>query len=58
MYLIDEDDRLIVRLAELWREGVLPEPGGALAQPVATAASIRIVLTAWLQLEQARFKKE
>lgn len=58
MYLIDEDDLLIIRLAAQWREGVLPEAGGALAQPAATGASIRIVLTAWDALSEARRKRK
>lgn len=57
-YLIDDDDRAIVQLAAQWREGVLPEAGGQLDQAAVTVASIRIVLTAWAQLEEAKRRKK
>lgn len=57
-YLVDEEDMAIVRLARLWREGVLPEAGGVQDQAALTVASIEIVLTAWAKLETARHRKK
>lgn len=56
-YLVDDEVALIVRLARLWRDGVLPEDGGALAQSAWTVAAIMIVLKAWGDLQAARDRK-
>ena len=57
LYLIDEDVAHVVRLAGMWREGVLPDAGGMHAQSAWLAAAIQIVLRAWDQLQEARLKK-
>lgn len=57
-YLMDSDDLAVIALASQFREGVLPETGGTLEQSALTMASIRVVLGAWSDLENARRKKE
>lgn len=47
----------VVRLAEAWREGVLPDSGGLNDQSAWTTAAVRIVLGAWSCLEADRIKK-
>jgi hypothetical protein len=56
-YLVDDETALIVRLAKLWRDGVMPEDGGPLAQSAWTVAAITIVLKAWADLQAARDRK-
>jgi len=56
-YLVDDEAALIVRLARLWRDGVLPEEGGTLAQSAWTVAAIMIVLKAWADMQAARDRK-
>lgn len=48
----------MVRLAQQWREGVLPGPGGVQDQAALTVAAIDVVLTAWAKLEAARDQKQ
>lgn len=56
-YLVDDEIALIVRLAKLWRDGVMPEDGGPLMQSAWTVAAITIVLKAWNDLQAARDRK-
>lgn len=56
-YLVDDEAALIVRLARLWRDGVMPEIGGPLVQSAWTVAAITIVLKAWGDLQAARDRK-
>lgn len=58
MYLVGDDERMIVKLAHLYREGVMPEDGGPLRQSARLMAAIDIVTGAWAQLEAARRRKD
>lgn len=56
-YLVDEAGWEAVRLARMWREGVLPEPGGLADQAALTVAVIETVLSAWAKLQAERDKR-
>lgn len=47
-----------MRLAGIWREGVLPEAGGAAEQAAWTVAAIEIVLATWNRMRLARQPKD
>lgn len=57
-YVATADDWALVRLARLWRDGVLPEPGGLLDQAAWTVAAVGVVLRAWDKLLEAQRKKK
>lgn len=57
-YLVDETDRMIVKAAHLYRDGVMPGPGALLEQSARVIAAIETVTGAWALLEAARNRKE
>lgn len=56
-HLVSDDGWAIIRLANSWREGVLPQTGGINDQSAMTVASIEIVLTAWSKMRAAADKR-
>lgn len=49
---------MIVKLAHLYREGVMPEDGGPIRQSAWLMAAIDIVTVAWAQLEAAHRRRD
>lgn len=47
----------VVRLARVWSEGILPEPGGLQDQSAWTVAAIEIVNAAWGRMRAAELKR-
>ena len=56
-YLVADDAWTIVRLAQGWREGILPESGGTANQSAMTTACVEVVLSTWNKMAEARRKK-
>lgn len=56
-YLCDEECWAVIRLANSWKEGVLPCTGGINDQPARTVAAIQTVLAAWNKMRAAEEKR-
>lgn len=56
-YLVSEESWAVVRLANRWREGMMPEAGGVQDQAAWTVAAVEIMLSAWGKLEAALRKR-
>lgn len=51
--LCGDDDWAVVRMARNWRDGMMPEGGGASEQAAWTVAAIEIVLATWQKMQAA-----
>ena len=56
-YVVTSVSWEVVRLAQRWREGQLPVPGGVQDQPAWTVAAIEVVTGTWSKMEAAALAK-